>query len=102
MFRNHIEGNGGPMTAWRREDGIFLATAEGSERRIGTGRDPALAIAGTNTDVAWTGADGLVLMRGNDTQTIGPGRFPVLASFDRHTVIAWEHRGRVLIRRVPR
>ena len=91
-------------TAWRREDGIFVATPGTPERRIGTGRDPAMAMAvtGAKVDVAWSGADGLVLMRGDDSQTLGPGRFPVLLAFERYTLVAWEQQGLVQVRRIPR
>jgi hypothetical protein len=94
--------SGQPTTAWRREDAIFLATPSAAERRIGTGRDPALAIAGAKVDVAWTGTDGLVLLREHKTEPLGPGRFPVLLAFDRYTLVAWENQGQVLVRRMPR
>ena len=95
-------GKNQPTTAWRREDGIFMASPDTPERRVGTGRDPALDVSGARVDVAWSAADGLVLMRGDTTETIGPGRFPVVLAFERHTLLAWEHQGQVFVRQVPR
>jgi hypothetical protein len=99
-------------TVWRREDAIFVSTAtstttststpDAPERRVATGRDPALAAAGARVDVAWTTPEGIVLMRGDRTQAIGPGQFPVLLAFDKHTLLAFEQQGQVFVRRIPR
>lgn len=91
-----------PITAWRREKGIFIARPNEAECRVGTGRDPAVAAAGPDIDLVWTGADGLMLMRGDDNQSLGARRFPVLLAFDGYTLIAWKNQGQVLVRRVPR
>jgi BNR repeat protein len=90
------------ITAWRREDGIFLAAPSAPERRIGEGRDPAVAVSGGQVDVAWSAAGLVTLGRGQQKTTIGPGRFPTLLADGDHTLLAWEHDGRVEVRRVDR
>lgn len=91
------------VATWRREDGIFLTIGSMTEQRLGTGRDPVVGQAGRARDVAWSGAEGVVLMRNEGQPSpLGPGRFPSLLAFARHTVVAWEHRGRVHVRAVPR
>jgi len=96
-------GADGVVATWRREDGVFLTTGAGPEQRLGTGRDSVVGQAGRARDVAWSGAEGVVLSRdGNAAASIGAGRFPSLLSFARHTLIAWEDQGRVQVRAVPR
>lgn len=94
---------GAVSAAWRRDDGVFLRTDFGPERRIGAGRDPALARSGRHHDVAWTGAGGLMLARDAEAPlTIGPGRFPSLVAFPDRTLMAWEDQGRVVVRTIAR
>lgn len=93
----------GVLATWRREDGVFLTTGSGSEQRLGTGRDSVVGSADTSRDVAWSGADGVVLWRPDGPlTTLGAGRFPSLISFAQHTLVAWEDQGRVHVRTVPR
>ena len=90
------------ITAWRREDGIFLAAPSAPEQRIGEGRDAAVAVSGGQVDVAWSAAGLVTLGRGQQRTTIDPGRYPTLLAYGDHTLIAWEHDGRVEVRRVDR
>lgn len=91
------------VATWRREDGVFLTTGAGPEQRLGTGRDSVVGEAGGARDVAWSGADGVVLWRdGNAATRLGAGRFPSLLAFARHTLVAWEDQGRVHVQAVPR
>ena len=92
----------GAITAWRREDAVFLAVPDRSEVRIGGGRQPAIAASGAEVDVAWTSDEGLLLRRGERTTLIGPGRFPSVLAFNDYTLLAWEHDGTVGLRRVDR
>ena len=92
----------GAITAWRREDAVFLAVPDRSEVRIGGGRQPAIAASGAEVDVAWTSDEGLLLRRGERTTLIGPGRFPSVLAFKDYTLLAWEHDGTVGLRRVDR
>lgn len=93
----------GLLAAWRREDGVFLSVGAEIEQRIGTGRDAVVGQTGASRDVAWSGADGVVLWRPTAAAIpIGPGRFASLLAFPGHTLVAWEHQGRVQVRTVPR
>jgi BNR repeat protein len=86
------------ITTWRREDGIFLAAASAPERRIGDGRDPAIAVNGRTVEVAWTTNGAITLARGDEQMTIGPGRFPALLALGDRSLLTWEHDGRVHVR----
>jgi hypothetical protein len=98
-----VLGDEGVMATWRREDGVFLTKAGTSEKRLATGRDSVMAVSGASHDVAWSGAEGVVLWRQDgSTSTLGRGRFPSLLAFERHTLVAWEDQGRVHVRTVPR
>jgi hypothetical protein len=93
----------GFAAAWRRDDGIFLSTGEVAERRLGTGRDAALAVSGAHHDVAWTGSTGILLVRDNGrATTIAPGQFPALVALQDRTILAWEDRGTVHVQVIPR
>ncbi len=92
----------GAITAWRREDAVFLETPGQPEIRIAAGRQPAIAASGANLDLAWTSDEGVVLRRGERTTIIGPGRFPSVLAFKDYTLLAWEHNGTVSMRRVDR
>jgi len=87
-------------TVWRREDGIFLASPRGPERRVGTGNQPVIATWDSELAVAWVGGDGLVLQRGERTTPIGAGHFPSILAFKGYTLVASEHDGVVSVRRV--
>ena len=91
------------VSVWRRENGIYLATLGQSEQRIGTGRDPALAQAGSHRDIVWSSSAGIMLIQDADPpETLGPGRFPALVALDHRTVVAWEHQGAVSVVTIAR
>ena len=92
----------GAITAWRRENAIYLAPPRGPEQRIGTGSDPAVSAAGARVDAAWVDDAGVTLRQGDRTTPLGPGHFPSLLALDEATIAAWENEGRVLVRRVDR
>ena len=93
----------GLVAAWRRDTDVFLTTPEAPERRLGPGRDPAIAAAGTHVDVAWTGPAGLQLARDGRQPTLaGAGRFPALLAFPDKTLLAFENQGTIEVRAIPR
>ena len=93
----------GVVSTWRREGDVFLTTDRMPERRLGAGRDTVVAHFQSRRDLAWSAADGVVLVR-NDAAplSLGRGRFPSLVALRDKTVIAWEHEGQVLVRAIPR
>jgi hypothetical protein len=93
----------GVVTVWRRENGIFLSSSTVPERRLGTGRDPAIATTGTRHDIAWGAPEGIVLMRDSaPVVAVAPGRFPAILALQDTTILAWEDQGAVLVRAIPR
>jgi hypothetical protein len=91
------------VAAWRRDDTVFMSTSQIAERRLGTGRDPAIATAGAHSDVAWSGSAGIMLARdARPPVAVGPGRFPAVLAFANKTILAWEQQGTVEVRAIPR
>ena len=93
----------GLVAAWRRDTSVFLTTPQAPERRLGPGRDPAIAAAGTYVDVAWSAQEGLQLVRdGAQPVSVGAGRFPALLAFPEKTILAFENQGSVEVRAIHR
>ena len=87
-------------TVWRRGDDVLLAQPGGTEQRLGTGRDPALAVSGDGTRYAvWRGDEGLVVVdsRKSETRPLSAGaQAPVLLALaDGRVLAAWERAGQV-------
>jgi hypothetical protein len=94
---------GGLTTVWRREDGVFLSSAQVPERRLATGRDPAVAVAGSHTDIAWQEGSSVRLLRdATGAVEVAPGTFPALLAFRDRSVVAAEDKGTVWVRVMPR
>ena len=99
---------GGPVvTVWRREADLFLARAGQPEERLGTGRDPVIAIGGDGTWwAAWRADEGLMI---KDAKGAAPrrlaegGQAPALLALpDGSLLAAWERENRVFVAPVPR
>lgn len=91
------------LATWRRDDAVFLTTDGVPERRLATGRDPVVAVAGRHQDIAWAAPSGVELMRdGAEPMALGPGRFPALIALETKTVVAWEGKGSITLRVLPR
>jgi hypothetical protein len=93
----------GRTAVWRREDSVFLSSPDEAERRLGLGRDPVVAVAGSQRDIAWQEGATLRLLRGpSPAIDIGPGTFPALLALGNRTVVASEDKGTVSVRTVSR
>lgn len=93
----------GLVAVWRRENEVFLSTSAVPERRLGTGRDPAIAATGTRHDIAWSAPDGIMLVRDSrPVVAVARGRFPAILALPDKTILAWEDQGAVLVRAIPR
>jgi hypothetical protein len=91
------------VAAWRRDETVFLSTAGDPERRLGSGRDPAVALAGRHHDVVWSSPHGIMLARQGATPIVlGPGRSPALAALDGRTIVAWEEGDAIRLQSIPR
>jgi hypothetical protein len=96
-------GTNGLVAAWRRDTSVYLTTPQAPERRLGPGRDPAIATAGTHVDLAWSAPEGLQLVRDSGKPvSLGPGRFPALLAFPDRTILAFENQGSVEVRAIRR
>lgn len=89
-------------TVWRRGNDVLFAEAGGTEQRLGTGRDPALAVAADGTRYAvWRSDEGLVLVdsRKPETRPLAKGaQTPVLLALaDGRVLAAWERAGQVAV-----
>ena len=96
-------GTNGLVAVWRRDTSVFLTTPQAPERRLGLGRDPAIATAGTHVDLAWSAPAGLQLVRDSGQPvSVGAGRFPALLAFPNTTILAFENQGSVEVRAIRR
>jgi hypothetical protein len=84
----------GVITAWRRENTVYLAEPGRPETAIGQGKDVSIAVGRRGAYVVWTGAAGLEMHEpGQDTpRLLSPaGRFASTAALPNGSVlIAWE------------
>ena len=91
------------ITAWRRGEDVFLDEPGRAEKRIGAGKDVALATSGDRTYVAWTNGVAIELWNGGKIEVLAKtGAFPSLVSLTHGGVLAaWEEDGGIQIRRLP-
>jgi hypothetical protein len=102
-----IDGRGALVTVWRREADVFLARPDQPEERLGTGRDPVIALAGDGAwSAAWRGDDGVSIQ---DAKHAAPrrlaegGQAPALIALpDGSLLAAWERERRVFVAPVAR
>ena len=102
-----VDGGGTIGTVWRREKDVFFARPGQPERRVGTGRDPALALGRAGAwSVVFRDEAGISLGVGKSpgTRALAPGaQAPVLVALDDGSwLAAWERDGRVFVGPVTR
>jgi hypothetical protein len=102
-------GAGVTDAVWRREATLYTtetrvpAAVSDVEVALGPGRDPVVARHDRRVDIAWTGADGIVLRQADGAPTrLGAGDFVSIVALPAHTLVAYEEQGRVTIQRVAR
>ena len=92
------------VSAWRRDGDVFLAEEGGVEKKMGTGKDVALAIGRKGKYVAWTHDGAIQVLPPNATTplAIGPGGgfVSLLALPEGGVLAAWEANGAVETMRV--
>jgi len=95
---------GQPVSAWRRENDIFLARTGTPERRLGTGKDVAIAAGKNGVFVAWSGSAGIEILAPGDAQPrrlASEGAFVNLVALeDGAALAAWESAGVIQTARV--
>jgi hypothetical protein len=93
--------NGQLISAWRRDEDVFLSTPSSKETKIGSGLDISLAVSHGNPYVAWQKAGKISVWNAGKTLTLVEqgGGFPVLTSLpDGNILAAWEANGAIATR----
>lgn len=83
------------VSAWRRQNGIFLTLGDEPEQQIGQGRNPAPA----GQAVVWEDAAGRIALKRNlasSIEIVAPrGAFPTMTTSSLGLVLAWESPDRI-------
>jgi hypothetical protein len=90
------------VTAWRRAEDIYLDEPGQPEKRLGTGKDVAIAMSRGEVYVIWTSTGGTVSWASDKTTILSQsGAFPALTSLTNGGVLAaWEEDGAIMTRRL--
>lgn len=87
------------LTAWRREDAVYLTNGAKEEQVVGKGKNVSLATTKRGAYVAWTQPDGIRVKRPGSTEPeriSSTGDFPVLTPVGGNRVLlAWEDSGAI-------
>jgi len=100
-----VADHGRVISAWRREQDVFLSEPGRAEYRMGQGKDVALAVGANGTYVIWSGAKGLQLWKSGTEPplTLGStGAYPTLVTLpDGSVLAAWESKGGIRLEKMP-
>ena len=91
------EFQGSVITLWRRENDLFLARPDGqSEERLGTGKNPAVALRKNGFYGVWSTPEGIMAkVPGKPAYVLSKsGAFPVLTG-QGPVIAAWEDNGKI-------
>jgi len=89
-------GEGGIVTVWRRNTDIFLARPGEAEKKIGEGRNPAVASRKNGVYTVWSGVEGLMAsMPGKEPYVLSKSGGFAAISGGMQVVVAWEDGGRI-------
>jgi len=96
-----FDSAGALVSIWRRENDVYLAEKSGAEKKLETGKDPAIAAGKDGVYAIWT-ADGAVRLRtpgATQPSTLAPqGAFPQLIGIPNGPMLAaWEDRGQIFV-----
>jgi hypothetical protein len=91
------------VTAWRRVGDIYMAEPGQPERKIGEGKDVALAAGGDAVYAAWIKGTQLVLWNSGKRETIASqAAFPNLTALPGGgALLAWEENNGISLKRLP-
>ncbi len=96
---------GQPVTAWRRGQEVFLARPGQAERKIGDGKDVALAAGKDGIFAVWSGPAGLQALtpaHAEARKLADEGAYPSVAALPQGgAVAAWESQGRIQVEILP-
>jgi hypothetical protein len=90
------------VTAWRRMEDIYFDEAGQPGRKLGPGKDVAIAASGGLVYAVWTSGGGIVSWSGSEIKGLTKeGAYPVLAGLTNGgAVAAWEENGAIVTRRL--
>jgi hypothetical protein len=91
------------VTVWRREGDIFMAEPGQPEKKIGEGKDVALAAGGDAVYAAWIKGTELVLWNNGKQETVASqAAFPNLTALPGGgALLAWEENDGISLKRLP-
>jgi hypothetical protein len=100
-----IDASGQPVAVWRRDGDVFLSDSETPEKRLGPGRNPALAMA-NGAWAVWTDGSGLQILGPGDVHPralTADGAFPSLVTIaPGRAIAAWESKRGIRIQELGR
>ncbi len=100
-----VTDKGEVVSVWRREKEIFTASGKGPERKIGTGKDPAIASGRSGIYMAWTYSSAVHALLPGKTEPIvlSPegGYTQLLVLQDGRVLAAWESKGSLSVDLLP-
>ena len=88
-----VDDRGVITTTWRRDQTVYLAQPGKSEKAVGTGVNPAIALGPGGPYVAWNAAEGLSLRGPGDRKPMvidAQGKFASLATGAGSVIVAYE------------
>ena len=93
-----LSSTGQPITAWRRENALYICQPGKPEQAIATGRNVTLSTNSTGPVVAWD-EGGTVWLKVNDKTPIalGKGEMPSVAVRGQIATCVWEAAGQVMM-----
>jgi len=96
-----VDASGAAVTAWRREQTVYVTTPGNEEKAIGSGVNPALALAAAGTTIAWNDVEGLTMQPPAGTPELidARGKFASLVSSEGGVVVAYERGAETVVRR---
>jgi len=101
-----MDPDGKLVSIWRRENEVFIAPEGSPERKIETGKDPAIATGPGGVYAVWTNSGAVHAHVAGNPQPIvlaEQGAFPQLIAVPGGPVLAaWEDKGRILIQPVKK
>jgi hypothetical protein len=94
---------GKTITAWRREEDIYVAEPGKPEQKLGPGKDVAIAASKDRFYAIWVGANGLEISTGGKPDVIAKeAAFPSIVALPGGGFLAaWEAGGSIAMKKLP-
>jgi len=100
-----VTENGETVSVWRREKEIFTSSSTGPETKIGTGKDPAIAVGRSGTYIVWTSSSAVHALMPNKSEPVilsPEGAYAQLLVLPNGNILAaWETKGTLSVEVLP-